>query len=61
MNRFGRPPKRDGSVKNEQYRLRLSQEEAGMLAYISNKTGESKADILRNALKMQYNLTRCTE
>lgn len=61
MNRLGRPPKQDGSVKNGQYRLRLSDEEAGMLDYISGKTGESKADILRNALKMQYNLTRCAE
>ena len=35
MNRLGRPPKQDGNVKNGQYRLRLSDEEAGMLDYIS--------------------------
>lgn len=46
----GRPCK-DGN-KERQYRLRMDTDEFELLNYMSLETGLSKADILRNALKI---------
>ena len=54
MRPVGRPPKEDS--KRNQYRIRLSDHEAGMLEHLSDDTGECKAEVLRKALKMYYNL-----
>ena len=50
----GRPIK-DGA-KNNQYRIRLSDEELDKLNYLSFETDKSKADVIRDALKMYYNV-----
>lgn len=55
MNKNGRPKSEDS--RNKQYRLRMNDEESQMLDYISGKTGESKADILRKSLANYYELT----
>lgn len=54
MKARGRPYK-DGGKKN-QYRIRLSNEELNRLNYLSFETDKSKADVIRDALKMYYNL-----
>ena len=54
INKRGRPRKTDG--KNSNYLIRMSAEEASNLDEICEKTGKSKADILREGLRMQYNL-----
>ena len=43
--------------RNDQYRLRLNEEERAMLDTLSVETGENRSDILRRALKAEYNLT----
>ena len=48
-------PIKDGA-KNNQYRIRLSDEELDKLNYLSFETDKSKADVIRDALKMYYNL-----
>lgn len=55
----GRKPKTD--ARKSVYQLRLSDVEARMLDYIFEKTGKSKAEILRDGLKSQYNLARFSE
>lgn len=52
----GRPKKED--ARKGQYRLRMSAEEVMKLNYISEVTGRSKADVLRDAIRMSYNLER---
>ena len=58
MNKIGRPCKDE--TKNSQYRLRMSADEMAMLEYIAEKTGKPKSDILRESLKMKYNLVKAT-
>ena len=53
-NSVGRP-KENGS-KNKQYRLRMTDEEFKSLDVLSSETGESKSDIIREALRMYRNL-----
>ena len=50
----GRGRRKSENSKNGQYRLRINDEESDMLEYISSKTGETKADILRKSLKIYY-------
>ena len=45
-------------VKSGRFNFRMSQEDADMLRFIRDRTGESLSDIFRNGLKMQYNLER---
>ena len=52
MNKRGRPLKEDS--KCNQYRLRMTEKDFEMLAYMANKKGLSKADIIRNSLHMYY-------
>lgn len=56
MKKRGRPVV--GSAKTHQYRLRLSADDVHMLEFIHNKTGKNKAEILRNGIRMQYNLAQ---
>lgn len=53
----GRPLKEIGK-KNWKISLRLDNECQRMLVYLMEKTGESKPDILRNGLRMYYNLKK---
>ena len=55
MNKRGRPCNKDS--RDNQYRLRMSDEEVEMLNNLSVKTCKTKAEILREALKMYHNLT----
>ena len=48
----GRPPKEDS--RDKQYRVRLNEEEDGMLNFCSEETGEAKSEIFRKALKSYY-------
>ena len=48
-------PKETGS-RNKQYRLRMTDEEFETLDVLSSETGESKSDIIREALRMYRNL-----
>lgn len=52
----GRPKKTD--AKRKQYRIRMSDEEMHKLKFISEKTGQSSADVIREGLRMYYNLTK---
>ena len=55
MNKRGRACNKDS--RGNQYRLRMSDEEVEMLNNLSVKTHKTKAEILREALKMYHNLT----
>lgn len=55
MNKRGRPCNKDS--RDNQYRLRMSDEEVEMLNDLSAKMHKTKAEILREALKMYHNLT----
>lgn len=48
-------PKQEGARRN-QYRLMLSDSEAESLKILSERTGETRADILREALRTYTNL-----
>ena len=50
--RTGRPT---NEPKNSQYRLRLSDNDIKMIDYCCEKTGKSKADILRLGVEKVYN------
>lgn len=52
----GRPKKTD--TKRKQYRIRMSDEEMRKLKFVSEKTGQSSADVIREGLRMYYNLTK---
>lgn len=56
MNKRGRPCTDD--ARKNQYRLRMTDDELDMLDYIVEKTGKTKAEILREALRSSYNFTR---
>lgn len=49
----GRPKIEDS--RDNQYRVRLNDEESRMLAYVSGKTGKQKSEIFRVALTEYYN------
>ena len=50
----GRP--RSDAVRDKQYRLCMSEEEYDELNYMSYKSGLSRADVIREALRMYSNL-----
>ena len=52
----GRPP--IGEARTYGYRVRLTEDEAEILDYLSDKLGKSKAEILRKGLTIQYNLEK---
>lgn len=52
----GRPRKENPGIK--QVNLRLTRDEQEMLDFICYKTGKSRTDILKEGLKMEYNLTK---
>ena len=52
----GRPP--TGEVRTYGYRVRLTEDEAEILDYLSDKLGKSKAEVLRKGLAIQYNLEK---
>lgn len=52
----GRP--RSEKPKGKQTNIRLSDEEQDMLSFMCYKTGKSQTDIIREALKMKYNLVK---
>lgn len=55
----GRPTVDD--KRDNQYRVRLNDEEDQMLAYCSNATGKPKSQIFRNALSEYYATVRLNE
>lgn len=50
--RTGRPPSDD--PKQNQYRVRLTDDELKMLDFCRSKTGKSKAEIIREGIKKVY-------
>lgn len=48
----GRPPTEN--PRDQQYRLRMTDEDIQKLEYCCEKTGLSKADVLRKGLEMVY-------
>lgn len=48
-------------AKNKQYRLRMNNEESALLDYLSVETGKSKADIIRESIKMYGNIVKYSE
>lgn len=56
MDKRGRPAKEDGKTKTLKVRLTDSEEEK--LLYLSMETGRTKSEIIRDGLKMVYNLQR---
>ncbi len=49
--KMGRPTE---NPRTEQYRIRLTKEEVELLAECSEKSGKSKADVLRAGLDLFY-------
>ena len=58
MENRGRPKKED--VRNNNCIVRMSEQEVVMLNLLSIETGQSKSDILRKGLEMQYKLWSIT-
>lgn len=54
MNKNGRPKSEDS--RSKQYRLRMNDDESRILDCIREKTGESKATILRKSLENYYEM-----
>lgn len=52
----GRPAK--GPVRSKRLEVRLSEEESEMLEFIIRHKGSSKTNIISDAIRTQYNLTR---
>lgn len=52
----GRPPI-DGSKKNR-CEIRMTDEEVEQLEFMTDKTGLTKTEVVRNALKMYHNLVK---
>lgn len=55
----GRPKKEDS--RDKQYRVRLNEEEEGMLEYASQATGVRRSEIFRIALQDYYNNVRLNQ
>lgn len=53
----GRPLKEMGK-KNGRLTMRIDNNDRIMLAYLADKTGESKTVIIKNGLRMYYNLKK---
>lgn len=58
--RRGRPVKEIGK-KNGRIGIRIDNEDRRMLAYLADKTGQTKTEILKNSLKMYYNLEKYSD
>ena len=59
MAKRGRPPKPDS--RDNQYRIRLSDAELSMLDYCMEKTGKTKAEIIRAGIEQLYHELRGNE
>lgn len=49
---------RERKVKEERLDIRITKGDREMLDYICYQTGKSKSEIVREALKMQYELAK---
>lgn len=56
MEKRGRPLKED--AKRKQFRIRMTDEQAEMLNFTSERLGVSKTDVILKALNIQYNLAK---
>ena len=52
---------KESKARDKQYRLRMNEEEMGILNDLSEKTGLSKSDILRKGLEMQRKLLKYSQ
>ena len=59
METRGRPRKDDS--KNYIFSMRLSEEYGKMLEYAARVQGKSTVDVIRNGIRMSYNLAKCHE
>lgn len=59
MKTRGRPKKDDS--KNYIFSMRLSEEYGEMLEYAARVQGKSKVDVIKNGIRMSYNLAKCHE
>ena len=59
MKTRGRPKKDDS--KNYIFSMRLSEEYGKMLKYAARVQGKSKVDVIRNGIRMSYNLAKYNE
>lgn len=58
VKRRGRP--KSDNPKTRVYKVRLSEKDAAKLGYVREKFGESSSQVLREGLRMRYNLA-CIE
>lgn len=52
VSKMGRPL--SSNPKSNQYRIRMTNDEVEMLEFCCEKTGKSKADIIRDGIKKVY-------
>lgn len=52
----GKREKRE--IRAGQFHIRINEREAGMFQYVRDQTGKTFSDIVRDGLKMQYELER---
>lgn len=45
-------------IRAGQFHIRINEKEAGMFQYVRDQTGKTFSDIVRDGLKMQYELER---
>ncbi len=55
----GRPPKENSKINI--VTIRMSKNEKDMLEYLTKKTGVSVSNIVRNGIRMSYNLEKGRE
>lgn len=55
----GRPMKEYSKI--DRFTIRMGRNEKDMLAYLTKKTGISVSDIVRNGIRMTYNLEKSRE
>lgn len=56
MQKRGRPKKNDG--KNYRIELRMDEKSKEMIEYLVDKTGKSISNIVRESIRMSYNLEK---
>lgn len=56
MKKRGRPLV--GGGKNIKIQVRLSAEDAARIGYVREKTGKTTSEIVREGIRMQYNLAQ---
>ena len=59
MKKRGRPVKED--AKRGKFQIRMSAEDEAMLNFVCERTGKSKTEAIRMALKAAYNLEKAKE